>query len=376
MTVRSTIDGTQVAGQVSKLVDALNTALGQISTATAYDATKKTAGPLMGDPTVRSVQQQLLDIVSRAGAAGVSLTRDGSVTFDQSAFTAAFAADPAKVAAAFGATTTFAAAAGVSGSVRYSSSTSATRAGSYGVHVDSLGTREQWSLPGSLATGQVVTVARGATSASYTVQAGDTLATIASGISASAARAGLGIGAADDGSGNLLLTAGDYGSGGAFTADVDGSTGSQLTAGSDATGTIDGLPATGIGTLLSLPTGSSGAVGLAVDTSGLSDADLAAGGGDVGSVSFVPGLAQSLSTLVSSLTNSTTGALTTAQQTYQNEVKSLQDDIDAWDTRLADYRASLTTQFTAMETALATLKSQTSALSGLSTSMLGNSSSS
>ncbi len=57
-------------------------------------------------------------------------------------------------------------------------------------------------------------------------------------------------------------------------------------------------------------------------------------------------------------------------------MKSLQDDIDAWDTRLADYRASLTTQFTAMETALATLKSQTSALSGLSTSMLGNSSSS
>ena len=59
-------------------------------------------------------------------------------------------------------------------------------------------------------------------------------------------------------------------------------------------------------------------------------------------------------------------------------MKSLQDDIDAWDTRLADYHAaSLTTQFTAMETALATLKkSQTSALSGLSTSMLGNSSSS
>ena len=142
-----------------------------------------------------------------------------------------------------------------------------------------------------------------------------------------------------------MLTADEFGSGAAFTADVDGSAGSQLSAGADAVGTIDGAVATGAGSLLLLPSGTSGAVGLALDTSGLTDADLA-GGGDVGSVSYAPGLAQSLATLISSLTNSGTGALSTAQQTYQNEVKSLQDDIDAWDTRLADDRASLTTQST------------------------------
>ena len=96
-------------------MDAVNAALAQISSTTAYDATKKSAGPLMGDPTVRSVQQQLLNLVSGAGAAGVSLTRDGTVTFDQTAFLPAFAADPAKVKAAFGATSTFTPAAGVSG---------------------------------------------------------------------------------------------------------------------------------------------------------------------------------------------------------------------------------------------------------------------
>ena len=73
---------------------------------------------------------------------------------------------------------------------------------------------------------------------------------------------------------------------------------------------------------------------------------------------------------------STTGVLTSARQGRLTEVKNLQSQIDDWDTRLAAYRDQLTQQFTAMETALATLKSQTSSLAGLSTSMLSNSSSS
>src|SRR3954467_3129439 len=78
VTVRATVDGTQVAGQVSKLVDAVNAALAQISSTTAYDATKKTAGPLMGDPTVRSVQQKLLNLVSGAGGAGGGCSPGGA----------------------------------------------------------------------------------------------------------------------------------------------------------------------------------------------------------------------------------------------------------------------------------------------------------
>ncbi|MGZ4625619.1 MAG: flagellar filament capping protein FliD, partial [Kineosporiaceae bacterium] len=69
-------------------------------------------------------------------------------------------------------------------------------------------------------------------------------------------------------------------------------------------------------------------------------------------------------------TNSSTGTLTSAQQGRLTEVKTLQAQIDAWNTRLAAYRDQLTRQFTAMETALASLKSQTSALAGLSPSML------
>jgi flagellar hook-associated protein 2 len=259
--------------------------------------------------------------------------------------------------------------------VRYSSSTSATKAGTYGVHVDSLATREQWDLAGPYDPGQVITLTRGDATVSYTVKDTDGTAEVVAGLNAVSAKAGFGVTASDDGSGGMLLTADELGSAPAFVPDVDGLEGDQANAGTDAVGTIDGQTATGIGSILSLPTGTSGAVGLAIDTSGLTDDDLGISGGDVGSVTYTPGLAQSLSTLVSQLTDPSTGSLTTAQQTYQNQIKSLQDSIDEWTTRLNDYRASLLTQFTAMETALATLKSQTAAISGLSTSMLGNSSS-
>jgi flagellar hook-associated protein 2 len=88
----------------------------------------------------------------------------------------------------------------------------------------------------------------------------------------------------------------------------------------------------------------------------------------------VPGLAQQLASLVDVETRSGTGLVTTARQGRLTQVKTLQDQIDAWDQRLTDYRNQLTRQFTAMETALAALKSQTGALSGLS--LLANSGSS
>jgi flagellar hook-associated protein 2 len=378
VTVRSTLDGSAVAGQVSKLVDSVNAVLSQISTATAWNATTKTGGPLTGDSTARSLQQRLLTMVSTAGAPGVRLTRDGTLTFDQAAFLTAFNADPEKVKAAFGATSTFAPAAGVTGSLAFSSSTSTTQPGTYGVQVTARATREQWSLSSaSFAVGSVVQVAKGDSTVSYTVQDGDGAAQVAAGISRAAAAAGVAVTASADSGGNLVFTASAAGSAGAFSVDVGGGgLGSQDVAGSDVQGTIDGQPATGIGDVLSLRTGTGGAVGLSLDTSGLTDADLAATGGAVGSVTYTPGLARQLATFADQATAATTGTLSSAQKGRQSEVKTLQDQIDDWDTRLAAYRATLTAQFTAMETAIASLKNQTSSLAGLIGSSSSSSSSS
>jgi flagellar hook-associated protein 2 len=376
VTVNAAIDGSGVATQVGKLVDAVNGVLSQISTGTAWNATTKAGGALVGDSTARSLQQQLLNLVAGAGAPGVSVTRDGTVKFDQAAFTTAFKTDPSKVKTAFGATTTFAPAGGVAGNVSFASSMPQTQAGTYAVQVTQLGQREQWSLASaSLISGKVATLTQGSRTAAYTIQFGDTAATIAAGLNAAAMTSLLGVTAADDGAGNLLLAALDAGSAHAFTADLSGVPGTQVHQGLDVQGTIDGDTATGLGNILSLPTSSGGASYLALDTSGLTQNDIDNTAGDVGGVTYVPGLAQQLASLADVETRSGTGLVTTARQGRLAQAKTLQGQIDAWDQRLTDYRAQLTQQFTAMETALASLKSQTSALSGLSTSMLSNSSS-
>jgi flagellar hook-associated protein 2 len=375
--LNASVDGTAVANQVSKLVDAVNAVLSQIASATAYDAGSKSGGALVGDSTARSLQQRLLALVSGSVAPGVSVTRDGTVAFDSTAFNTAFKADPAKVKVAFGATTSFVPAPGVNGTVAFSSSRSQTQAGDYAVSVSQLATREQWTLPaGGFTAGKVVTIGRGSSTASYTIQAGDDADAVALALNTAAANAGLGVSAVGNGGGGITLTAAAAGSAQAFTTTLGGVAGTRVVAGKDVAGTIDGQSASGIGAVLSLTTGTGGAQYLALDTSGLTPADLAASGGDVGSVSYEPGLAQQLASLVDTETKSGTGLITTAKQGRLDQVKRLQDQIDAWDQRLTDYRDQLTRQFTAMETALATLKSQTSALSGLSTSMLSGSNSS
>jgi flagellar hook-associated protein 2 len=109
-------DTAGMAKTVKGIVDAINDALTKIDSLTAYNSTTKTSGPLSGDSAVRAVRTALLTTVypadgtSLAGV-GIQLDRYGKLTFDEAAFTTAYAADPAGVAAKFtsGASTGFAA---------------------------------------------------------------------------------------------------------------------------------------------------------------------------------------------------------------------------------------------------------------------------
>jgi flagellar hook-associated protein 2 len=368
VTVSSTLDGSAVATKIQKMVDSANSVLTYINQQTAYDTTTKTGGALLGESAVRSLQQNVLSAVSTAGAAGVHLTRDGTLTFDQAEFTKAYKADPNAVAAAFGAKGSFTAAAGLTGtSVTYSGSTDATRPGTYEVAVTRAPERESWSLAPSGGTVGTITVSRGSTSITYTNSGFDTVADTVNTLNQQSASAGLGITASVDNNGVIHLTADAYGTAAAFTATIEGNAGTRDTAGADVAGTIGGMAATGIGDVLSVTTGTGSAVGLSLKV-GTTAADIATSGGVLGTMTYTPGLAQRLSTLVRDATNSTTGALTTAKQSQQTEIKTLQDQIDAWNDRLTAYRETLTRQFTVMETTLAQLKSSMSAISGLTTS--------
>jgi flagellar hook-associated protein 2 len=63
-------------------------------------------------------------------------------------------------------------------------------------------------------------------------------------------------------------------------------------------------------------------------------------------------------------TDRTTGILTTAITGRNESIKRLDDGIEAWDIRLELRRTTLTRQFTALETALSRMNSQSSWLSG------------
>jgi flagellar hook-associated protein 2 len=104
VTVTVADDGEAVADRVKALVDAVNAALQGITSQSRYDPDARKGGPLLGDHTARSLQGQLHAAVGGAGAlraAGIEVTRDGTLRFDRAAFTAAYEADPQATAAAF-----------------------------------------------------------------------------------------------------------------------------------------------------------------------------------------------------------------------------------------------------------------------------------
>ncbi len=374
VTVSSALDGSSVAGDIQKLVDSANATLAAVTTATQWNAGARSGGPLVGDSTARSLQQGILNLVGGSGAPGVSLTRDGKLAFDKAAFTTAFQKNPTAVAAKFGAGTAFSPPDGITATATFNGATAATRAGTYDVTVTGNATREQWGLDATTLTeGSKITLVRGPQSISYTMSATDTVDDVINELNDRSAAAGFGV-SADGGGNGLRVTADAAGSGSAFTLALDDNRQTQVQAGTDIQGTIDGQAATGVGNVLSLNRSASRAVGLSL-TVNATDADLAVAGGRIGAITYKPGLAQKLAQFAQQQTQSGTGLLVSAQAGRTSQVKSLQDQIDSWDARLTAYRATLQTQFTAMETAIASLKSQ-AASAGLTTRSSSSSSSS
>lgn len=101
VTVGLAKDTSGSAAAAKALVDSVNVALSEMRSQTqTATGTSTTSGPLAGDSTVRGLVQNLLSAVSTgtsAAPAGIQLTRDGTLTFDEATFTKALTEDPAKV---------------------------------------------------------------------------------------------------------------------------------------------------------------------------------------------------------------------------------------------------------------------------------------
>jgi flagellar hook-associated protein 2 len=86
--------------------------------------------------------------------------------------------------------------------------------------------------------------------------------------------------------------------------------------------------------------------------------------GDADDVTAVTGIAGRVLEVAKTASDSATGSLVKLAEGQDSMAKDIQDRIDAWDLRLAKRKETLTRQFTAMETALSSLKNQSTWLAG------------
>jgi flagellar hook-associated protein 2 len=373
-------DGSGIADKVQAMVDAANAVLTEITNDTAYDAQKQQASVLTGDMTAEGLRNNILGAVgsmlgngASATSIGLSLTKDGQITFDRDAFQAAFNANPSSVQSAFMPAGAFTPAqAGLSGSVTLQKSSDATQVGSYDVTVTQAATKASATIDtsGGISAGQTVTIASGSSSATYTVQAGDTAQSIVDALNSLAATNKIGVTSTLGTGGLVNLSSTGYGAQFTFTSSATGGlTASAVTAGLDVAGTINGQPAKGIGQILYTANRTPGVDALMLNVT-LTSADVAAlGGGSAGTFAYSAGVAQKLGTAANSAISLQTGALTNEIDGVNSTITSLNTSIANWQTVLDTKQAALQLQWANLENQLGQLQATgaqlTSAIAGL-----------
>jgi flagellar hook-associated protein 2 len=309
------------------------------------------------------------------------MNTDGTLSFNSATFAAAYDANPTQVANSF-------ISGGTSSSplMSFYESSDATAPGSYQVDVTRAATQATdtgATLSGGTVTApETLTISSAGNGANYSTTAGESLSDVVSGLNQALQTNNVAV-TASLVNNQVVLTSMAYGSNSSFavssTATGPGTTGlattdatSQSFSGSDVAGTINGQAATGNGQLL-LGASGTAAQGLLVLVNGTA-AQLAANASST--VKYSPGLAQALAQVAYGAGNPTNGTLVNAISGQQSEMNSLSTQISAWTPILQAQQTQLQTEYDAMETSLATLKSTQTYLTQLSNEETTNSSSS
>ena len=365
-------DTAGVKNSVGAFVKAYNDLNKTLEDLTSFDPTTKRAGVLIGEATVRTVQNQLRNVLSGTLAglnpggvqvlsqAGVTFQRDGTLALDSSKLSQALAQDPKGTAALF------ASFGRPSDSlISFSSAESNTGAGRYAVTISQLAT--QGTLVGSGAAGLTITagvndqltVNVDGVGATVSLTAGTYTATslaaqVQAAVNGAAAFSTDGISVtATQNAGVLTLTSKRFGSASAVTAGGNAATGlfgatPTNTAGLDVAGTIGGAPATGSGQKLTAGPGS-GAQGLILDITG-------GALGVRGSVDFSHGYARKVDDILDSLLG-TGGTLQGRTDGLTRSIKDLDKQRETLSLRMTAVEARYRAQFTALDSLVASMQS-------------------
>ena len=367
-----------VADRVQGFVDKFNSLQSTIDSLAGFNAEAGVGSLLTGDSTVRSIQNQLRQVLTRVvpglenssvrSLADVGITTNfetGGLEFDRAKFEEQLKNNPDDVTALFaeqGRAT--------DSQVEFVRSGLNTEPGRYDINITQAAT--QGALSGAAFTGPVTIGAgndgltlqvNGETSVSIqlTQQTYNTAQELADEIqtqlnsnnalnaSGSGVRVGVGIG------GELTFTSSDYGSDSnvSLTSVEDGSayglSAATGTSGVDVAGTIGGRTAEGDGQVLFLGNGNGGASGLQVRILGDQT-------GSRGSITFVEGVAERTVDLVSSFVGAD-GAIESRTESLNRDLEQIQENQARLEERIAAYRERLVSQFTAADSLISQLNS-------------------
>jgi flagellar hook-associated protein 2 len=372
---------------IDAIVQAFDDFISSFNSQFTYSSSTHKAGILSGDSTLRRIQSTLQNNIVQsisnrftdyrvASQVGLKFNRDGSLSMDEAKFRSALSSNFTAVAALFLGDGTPSGSVTVGDSrVTYNGKTTATQAGTYSVRIDSLA--RQALAAGSqqitnLLQDETLTITTGTATAIVVLQAGDSLSTVLSKINTAVSAQGMGITAADDGTGKIRIATDNYGSAQTFTvvSDNDGSAGTTgfdmvplVATGADIAGTIgshaaigngstligaDGQPEEGLSLTISQTTpGSYGSVTIASETEGSEGASIL----------------MNLQGLLDGITDPLSGPIHNSTDSLNQSIRTLNDQIEAYQNRLEVRRTMLTAEFQKADEALKLLTVMQSSLS-------------
>ena len=363
-----------VSTAINGFVTAFNAAVTAIQNQTSYDPTTKTAGTLQGDVSLSIIQSQMASMLtttmgsnpngfSNLTQIGIGFQKDGTLAVDSTKLNAALSSNYQSVANLF-----IAAGSATDSLVSYTSASSSTKAGTYGVNISQLST--QGTAVGSTAAGLTITSGSNdtlsltidGTSTSVTIPAGTYTATalatqLQTLINGSAPISGAGKSVTvSQSAGVLTLISSSYGSSSSIA--VGGNGASNLfgtptqTTGLDVAGTINGLAATGSGQILTSSLG---------DSQGLSVAIQGGATGSRGTISYSQGLSSLFSSQITAMLG-THGPIASETTQFNSNISDAQKQISALNAQIAVDQANLTNQYAQLDAMLGSMNSLSSYL--------------
>ncbi len=368
-----------VADRVQGFVSNFNALQSTIDSLAGFNAESGRGSVLTGDSTIRGIQNQLRQILTRVvpglenanvrSLADVGITTNfetGGLEFDRAKFESQLKNNPDDVTALFaeqGRAT--------DSQVEFVRSGINTEPGTYGINVTQAATQGRLVAGSALADGitidgtndELTLRVDGETSVSLSLtqqtyaSAQDLVNEIQTQLDSNNAlnAAGSSVLVGLDGSGNLSFSSAKYGSDSAVSltssesAITFGLDTATATAGLDIAGTIGGRTAEGDGQVLFLGNGNGGASGLQVRVLGDQT-------GSRGSITFVEGVAERTVNLVSSFVG-VDGAIESRTESLNRDLEQIQQQQLRLEERIAAYRERLVSQFTAADSLISQLNS-------------------